>query len=326
MSKKPENISRRKAVRTIGLTGASALGAPAILSSRAKKTNVLFIISDDLNMSLGCYGHQICRTPHMDRLAGRGIRFDRAYCQFPICGPTRASVFTGMRPETTGVINNSIHFRTKLPDVVTLPRLFRNNGYRTVKYGKIYHSSSEGYFGDADEFENWRPGPSGWADLKTAEEFLKRWGRMFEFGPTDQPEEKTRDGKTAREAAKALAELRDEPFFMGVGFAKPHVALTAPKKYFDLYNPDTIPVRTGPPGDLDDVFGNHRHSNYYSHFTHWTGHDLTEKEAREAIAAYYACTSFLDAQVGIVLDALEENGLAENTMVILWGDHGWHIG
>ncbi len=322
----PQSISRRTALRSLAAAGTSLALSPALSRAAAEKKNVLFIISDDLNMSVGCYGDPVCQTPNIDRLASEGMRFDHAYCQFPICGPSRASVFTGMRPETTGVKDNSTHFRDRLPDAVTLPRLFGNNGYRVLKFGKIYHQSSEGYFGDADEFENWRPGPSGWTDLKTAEAFLERWGRMFEFAPLDVPDEKTGDGRIAREAASALKELKNQPFFMGVGFAKPHVPLTAPRRYFDLYDPDLIPVRTGPPDDLRDVFANHTISNFYSHYTSWTGHDLTEEEARKAIAAYYACTTFMDAQVGLLLAALEENGLAENTMVIFWGDNGWHIG
>ncbi|MEA3227142.1 MAG: sulfatase-like hydrolase/transferase, partial [Planctomycetota bacterium] len=233
-------ITRRqflKAGATVALgTGTGLLSTSQGFSANEArpKRNILFIAVDDLNHSLGCYGHSVVKSPNIDRLAARGIRFDRAYCQFPVCNPSRTSFLTGLRPDTTGVVNNTTPFRSTLPNVITLPQLFRENGYFTARVGKIFHARTE-----TDDPKAWdsKSDPKGTALGKKGRGRnltggSVKWCRWLaaEGDDEDQP-----DGRIAAEAVRLLEQHRDGPFFLAVGFHKPHDPFVAPKRYFDFY-------------------------------------------------------------------------------------------
>jgi iduronate 2-sulfatase len=281
--------------------------------------NVLFIVVDDLNNSLGCYGHSVVKSPNIDRLAARGLRFDRAYCQFPVCNPSRTSFLTGLRPDSTGVLSNTVPFRSKLPDTVTLPQLFRQHGYFTARVGKIFHSGAT-----MDDPEAWEVtsdlkgtplGKKGHGRNLTAGQI--RWCRWLaaEGSDEDQP-----DGQIAAEAVRLIQQQRDKPFFLAVGFHKPHDPFVAPKRYFDLYPLE----RLKPPEDPADRSAELPYaigSGWKREFDRFT-----DRERREFMRAYYAGVSFMDAQVGKVMAALDSLQLWRNTIVVLLGDHGYHLG
>lgn len=305
------------------ISAAAQSGAPA-----ARAPNVLFVMSDDLNNNLGAYGHPLVKSPNIDRLAQRGVRFDRAYCQFPLCNPSRASMFTGLRPDQLQVYDLDTHFRFTTPDVVTLPQLFRRHGYETVRVGKIYH------FGVPEEI-----GTPGFDDPVSWNKTINPFGRdtankdkLINFTPQipiggalayridDGPDEEQTDGWVATMAIRELERLKssDKPFFLGVGFYRPHLPFVAPKKYFDLYPLDAIPAPADPTASLTDVPASAFGTPLFA--------GLTPKQQRLIIRAYYASISFVDAQVGRVLDELERLGLAENTIIVFASDHGFLLG
>ena len=306
-------------VLIFGLSGAVA----------AKKPNVLFIAVDDLAPSLACYGDLVAKTPHIDRLAASGVRFDRAYNQLPLCNPTRASVMTGLRPDQIKVYDLDRHFRDEVPDVVTLAQQFKNHGWYTARVGKIYHYNVPASIG-TDGFDD----PPSWQKTVNpkgrdkAEEALifnaephRQISGALSWLAADGTDEEQTDGMIATEAIKLMQEKRDEPFFLGVGFFRPHTPYVAPKKYFDLYPLDEMRLPYAPEGDRDDIpVAAFAHNNPVPHY------GLDDLTLRQALQAYYACVSFIDAQVGRLLGALDELGLAENTIVVLWSDHGYHLG
>ncbi|MBN1442153.1 MAG: sulfatase, partial [Planctomycetes bacterium] len=304
------------------------------------RLSVLFIASDDLRPDLGCYGKKEVLSPSIDRIAASGLLFTRAYCQQAVCSPSRTSLLTGLRPDSTKVYDLETHFRTTVPDVVTLPEQFRTHGYRSVGLGKIFH-------GGLNDDRSWdqydaASGP-GWF-LPENKELLEQKRREARAkglkgtqlsravrGPAwesaDVPDSEYPDGILTDAAIRQLRELKDKPFFLAVGYRKPHLPFIAPKKYWDLYDPAKIelspivdPPKDAPPCALTD-WGELR----AYHGIPRKGR-VTDEQARNLIHGYRACISFIDAGIGRLLDEIEKLGLAESTIVILWGDHGWKLG
>lgn len=298
-------------------------------SSLAAKPNVLFIAVDDLANALGCYGVKTAKTPHMDRLAASGVRFDRAYNQIPLCNPSRASLMTGRRPDATQVYDLDRHFREALPDVVTLPQLFRHSGWFTARVGKIYHYDVPKGIGTdgLDDKPSWQLviNPKG---RDVADEALitnptpqKAISAAMSWLAADGTDEEQTDGMIATEAIKLIEKHRDEPFFLGVGFFRPHTPYVAPKKYFDMHPLESIVLPEAPADDREDI-----PVPAFAHNNPTPNYGLDELTCRKSLQAYRACVSFVDAQVGRLLDALDRLELTENTIVVLWSDHGYHLG
>ena len=304
-------------------------------ASQPGRPNVLFLMADDLNNDLGVYGAPVL-TPHIDRLAAAGVRFDRAYTQFPLCSPSRSSMLTGRRPNATGVIANpsaktpmSPHFRERLPATVTLPQLFKNAGWFAARIGKLYHYGVPNNIGTAslDDYLSWdlAINPRG-HDREIHDRIITigqpgNYGATLSWYPDDGPDEEQTDGLAAVEAVRLLERFaRDkQPFFLGVGFYRPHTPYVAPKKYFDLYPPDRISL---PELSADDKARTPAPA-YGS--AQAVQDKMTDARRREAIQAYRASTSFMDAQVGVVLAALDRLGLRQNTIVVFTSDHGYHL-
>ncbi len=310
------------------------LGPLVITWAVAKPLNVLFIAADDMNCDLGAYGNPQVKTPHLDQLARAGVRFDRAYCQQPLCGPSRASLMTGLRPDTLNMHTLKHELRQKNPDVVTLGQLFKNNGYFSARAGKIYHYGNPSMIGTDgnDDPATWteRYNPAG-ID-KTREKDIINYGpnkglgiSMAWWDPVSEDEEHT-DGMVASKIIELMKEHKDEPFFLAAGFFNPHCPYVAPRRYFDLYPLEeiSIPDLNEGKADLEDVppMAIQRDTRNWPYF--FKG--ITVEQARKCKQAYYACNSFVDAQVGRLLSALEEHGLVENTLVVFWSDHGYFLG
>lgn len=308
-----------------------ALAWVAAAGAAERKTNVLFIAVDDMNADLGCYGSPVVQSPAIDRLAARGVRFDRAYCQFPLCSPSRSSIMTGLRPDATRVFDLQYHFRQGLPDVVTLPQLFMRNGYYAARVGKIYHYGNPGDIGTSglDDPASWQEfvNPAG-RDKTTLEpdvtNFTPKRGlgsAMSFLNDKEGRDEDHTDGKVATEAIRLLEKHRAEPFFLAVGFYKPHTPYIAPKKYFDLYPLEKIVVPEMPAGFAGTV-----PVPALASTRPWPNFGVTPEEARLTKQAYYAAISFVDAQIGRVVEALDRLGLRENTVIVFWSDHGYSLG
>jgi len=311
------------AVRLTLLATLLSVVPSAVAGQEAKRPNVLFIIVDDLGCDLGCYGAPV-KTPNIDRLAARGVRFERAYCQYPVCNPSRTSLLTGLRPDTTGILDNLTRFRHKMPDVVTLPQLFRQRGYTTTGLGKVIHAGL-----DADGKKVFFQDPRSWDDCRNYEATpLGRQGegrnvtgaamKVMNWLAAEGTDEDQPDGQLAAAAVQVLQAARGRPFFLAVGFHKPHDPFHAPKKYFDLYPPDQIVLHQPPTDRTPDLpAAIPQKSPVYK---------LAGQNARELHRAYLACTSFMDAQVGTLLDALDRLKLWDDTIVVFLSDHGYHQG
>ena len=319
-------------MKSVLLPAAAWLLASALLAAETKPLNVLFIAVDDLRPEANASGSALIKTPNLDRIAARGTTFDRAYCQQAVCSPSRSSLMTGRRPDATRVWDLETHFRTALPDAVTVAQHFKNQGYHSQGMGKIFH----GGFDDAPSWSvPWqtpKAPPYGSAEamkLQSTNVDQKGRGRGPAYESADVADDTFVDGKTARLAARTLADLKKQgkPFFLAVGMARPHLPFVAPKKYWDLYDPTKIYVpefRKLPAGA--PKFVGHTNGELGSYAGMPKNGVVDEATARTLRHGYYAAISYMDAQVGLLLDALEKEGLAENTVVVLWGDHGWQLG
>lgn len=284
------------------------------------RLNVLFIAVDDLNTCLGCYGHALVQSPHVDRLAQRGVTFLSAYCNYPLCNPTRSSLLTGRRPDSTRVIVNSQDFRDALPDAVTLPAHFRRNGYFSTHIGKIFHNT----FDDPDAWtEGVEKRPVTRQPEWTPDSLRAAFGggRVL-FGPSKGNQAKLADTMTAESAVAWLNKRPSKPFFLGVGFLKPHIPLFAPESFRSLYSFDTIAL----PDSFQDSRAEIPRQARRMNRDLFIDGDPTEPQAKEAIRSYFACISYMDAQLGKVLDAMDRLALWDNTVVVFFGDNGFHLG
>ncbi|QDU57333.1 sulfatase [Aeoliella mucimassa] len=300
----------------------------APLTCFASSPNVLLICVDDLKPTLGCYGDPLAQTPNIDRLAAQGVLFERAYCNQAVCAPSRNSLLSGLRPQTLGIYDLGTYFRLSAPDAVTLPQCFKQQGYHTLGMGKIYHTAH----GNRDDRSSWSepfrgtPGMIYLDSPATSED--GRRGPAFEAADVD--DSKYTAGILADLAVKRLRKPRSEddpPVFMAVGFHRPHLPFNSPKKYWDLYDRDEFELpeyRTAPegaPSYAPTTWGELRN---YGNIPK-TG-PLSDELQLELIHGYYAAVSYTDAEVGRLMDVLAETGQAANTIVVLWGDHGWHLG
>ena len=321
----------------------------ASLAIADDKPNVLFIISDDLTAeALGCYGNAQCKTPNIDKLASRGVRFDRAYCQFPVCGPSRAAIMSGMYPEQIGVIGNgaSSKFTQVMGKRPSMAEHFKRNGYHTARVSKIYHMRVPGDItagvDGPDHAASWTQrfnckGPEQWTkgehehlspgiklkpDPERKIHYGLGYGPAFYVVKASDDAARQPDAQAADKAAQLLRERADdgEPFFLAVGLVRPHVPLVAPASYFDPYPPKEMTLAPRIENDLVDIPRAGFSANEKSFGM------TTPMQQRKALAAYYAAVAFMDAQVGRVLATLEETGLAKNTIVVFCSDHGWHLG
>ena len=312
------SVTRRDFLST-SLKAGAAVFTTGLLPKRQVSAqgqyNVLFIAIDDLRPLLGCYGYPEMHTPHIDALAERGTLFNRAYCQFPVCNPSRASVLTGLRPDTVGVYDNFANFRDTVPEAITLPQHFKAHGYHTRSVGKITHGPNallDQISWSAPIWrELWRPvdksmNPS-WQALDVADSELE-------------------DGRIAKAAVDVLKEIKNREFFLAVGFNKPHLPFYAPSKYFDLYPTQTflLPVDSRLPKNAPDIASNPQGLKGYQDISKYP--PFADEKTLELIRAYAATTSYVDAQVGQILNQLDTLGLTENTVIVLWGDHGFHLG
>lgn len=304
----------------------SPLLLAAVLSSPAEpagsRLNVLFVVSDDLNTTLSCYGHRVVKTPNLDRLARRGVLFERAYCQYPLCQPSRASFLSGLRPETTRVWTLETPTRQHVGDAVMLPELFRKNGYFTAHAGKIYHTGES-----CEDPRSWDEEVRESGKTPPPEEVLRGGkslgpkGHSFDWAMLKTGDAGMPDGKVARKTVEWMEQLAQEgkPFFLGAGFRRPHAPYAAPKKYFDLYPLGKIPLPKTSPAEFQLLLPaalNHEPPDK----------PLSDLEVRQYLAAYYASTTFMDAQLGVLLDAMDRLRLWDNTVVVFFGDNGYHLG
>ncbi len=326
------NFLKAGAVLMGGL-GAGDRLAGAVADGRGgnDRPDVVFIACEDLQTSLRCYGNPVVQTPNLDAMATRGLRFDNAHCQFSVCNPSRASVMSGRYPASVGVLGNATDWREPLRNIATIPEHFRAHGYETMRCGKIFHGGNAGrVFDDKDRWDRVIPQNEGIPSAKrkrrplralyenmSKEERAKEYTtRAWEWGPSGLDDLEMPDGRVAEQAVRQLSGKHDKPLFLALGFHSPHLVLTAPDKYFDMYSLGEIRLPENPENDLDDV-------SRYSLRNH---KQFTDEKRREAILAYYACCSYVDAGVGRVLKALEDSGRIDNTIVVFWGDHGFHLG
>ncbi|MFZ5830457.1 MAG: sulfatase, partial [Planctomycetota bacterium] len=366
-------LRHRQAGRAFILAfGCLLLGAAVSGSANgAEQLNVLFIAVDDLRPELACYGHPLAKSPNIDRLAREGLLFDRAYCQQAVCNPSRASLMTGLRPESTKVLDLPTHFRDKVPDALTVAEHFKNHGYYTQRFGKIFHTGH----GNRDDAQSWTAptpeskGKKGGKGKSTAQQRAaadEAWESKFFFvaqnaaqkstaakksgGSKSKSDKKGKgvsydhsatpayeapavgdselmDGVIADQALEVLRQVKGRPFFLAVGFLKPHLPFVAPKRYWDLYDAQDIELAPNPFHPKDSpAYANNNAGELRSYKDMPKSGPIPDDEARRLKHGYYACVSYMDAQVGRLLDELDRLGLRQKTVVILWGDHGWQLG
>ncbi len=295
------------------------------------RSNVLFIVTDDLNMNVGCYGDTPVTTPNLDRLAARGVRFERAYCQCPLCNPSRVSFLTGLRPDTLRVHDLATNFRTHRPRAITLPQLFKENGYFSARVGKIYHYGVPRQIGSGgmDDPDSWSLAINPRGRDKEEESKLhvltRGTGTTLGFSMSwldmDGEDSEQTDGQGVAESIGLLERFATshEPFFLGMGFFRPHTPFVATKKWFAKYPKDRVTLPKRPVDDLEDVPA-------VAQKIFPTDYGLSESDLKDCVRAYWASVSCLDAQVGQLLEALERLGLADNTIVVFLSDHGFMLG
>jgi len=347
------NIKNTLFLLILLITICSCSDNPTANDKEKEPPNILFIAIDDLRPELGCYGSEIAVTPNIDKLASQGLLFNRAYCQQAICSPSRASLMTGARPESTGIIENYTYFRDAHPDIITLPQHFKNNGYETAYSGKIYHKRAF-----ADHPKSWsrepakvdipKPNYPGAYALKENQDIFKEnqaairkkygegatshyaLGRGPAYEKADIPDHAYIDGYHTVEAIATMKEMvtdKDKPFFLGLGFRLPHLDWNAPTKYWDLYDPEKLPMAKHNENPKNGAAMG-LHASFELRVRHGIPKSgpIEGELARTLKHAYLASVSYVDAQIGKMLAALEEVGARENTIIMLWSDHGWHLG
>nr|WP_143547743.1 sulfatase [Rhodopirellula sp. SM50] len=314
----------------LGMTALGmALASPAL--AEPEQPNVLFLIADDLNTSLSGFGHPQCKTPNLDRLADRGVKFENMHCQYPVCGASRAAIMSGLYPYTNLTLGNAGTLRGSMPNVVTLSQTFRKRGYYAGRVSKIYHMGipNEIIAGTAerDDAFSWDEA----INIKAPEQHAP--GESTNWSPKDKGSQSFTgvvastgdhdhaDGMAADRAIEILDRVKDKPFFLAVGFVRPHVPLVAPEQYFDRYDRAVMEAPRVPENDLEDVPGIIR-----GYKANGTTYGVTPELHKGLLQAYYASVSYMDAQVGRVLEALEKNGLRDNTIVVFTSDHGYLLG
>src|SRR3954454_907447 len=348
-------MNRNVAPKTLALAALLCLASACVQAAGAasQRMNVLFIAVDDLRPELGCYGHPQGKSPNIDDLARRGLRFNRAYCQYALCNPSRASLLTGLRPETIQIYDLETFVRTHVPDVVTLPQLFKQNGYETRSIGKIFHVTN----GNHEDDISWST--RAWQSPRRAKQAsTANQTSVDENGRAVMPKERTKkarrsvsaepfeprantlpyespdvadnqllDGQIADKAVSVLGEIKEKPFFLAVGFHKPHMPWVAPKKYWDMYQ--DADIRLAEFQQLPDsapAFASNEAGEFRSYKGIPKDGPIPNEIQREAIHSYFACISYTDAQIGRVVAELDRLGLRKNTLIILWGDHGYQLG
>lgn len=321
----------RKLVAILAVLSGATLGLAQDKKPAGERMNVLFIVSDDLtNNTLGCYGSALGQSPNIDRLAAQGVRFDRAYCQFPLCNPSRTSFLTGLLPDSTEVYDNTKQFRSTHPDTQTLPQTFRKAGYYVARVGKLYHYGVPGQIGTdgLDDPPSWehRVNPRG-RDKDDEEKDLiftlnpkgkgsGRFGGTVSWLAADGTDAEQTDGIGAAETVKLIAAHKDRPFFLACGFYRPHTPYVAPKAYFERFPLEkiTVPDRS------------EKREPAAAYASAKAEQDrMSDDLCKQAIQAYHASTTFMDAQLGIVLDGLKKHGIADKTIVVFFSDHGYHL-
>ena len=319
-------MNRRTAIIVLCLAALAALlsGPQSSTATQKPRYNVIVIASDDLRATLGSYGNTIVKTPNLDKLAARGVRFERAYTQYPLCNPSRSSLLTGKYPTQTDVLDNEHYFRALHPELVSLPQHFKANGYVSLRAGKIFH-------GGIDDTEAWTEGGearnfTGAKRPPSNADSAERIAHSDRIVVLEGNGENNDDYRMATQAIEFLERYKDKPFFLALGMARPHSPPTAPKKFFDLYdaNKISLPVdfstRPQAPAGFPEISIARRNTDLF------INREATERDAREMIRAYYASVSFMDEQVGRVLDAIDRLKLRDNTIILFWGDHGYHLG
>lgn len=319
------------------ITTLAVVMASASLASAAPRPNVLFIAVDDLRPQINSYGKSFMHTPHLDRLAERGVLFERAYCMVPTCGASRASLMSGVRPAPNRFVNYLAWAQKDAPGATTLNTHFKRHGYTTISLGKIFHHAADNVDGWSEK--PWRPRTSDYHNPALQEQAKAahrakypqgREPRGMPYERYDAPDDRYRDAQNAARAItymKTFAKEKNKPFFLAVGFYKPHLPFCAPQKYWDLYDASKIDVPhnyRAPEGAPQMAL--HTSGELRAYATVPPRGPVDEKTARNLIHGYYACVSFIDAQVGRLLHALDDLGLTDNTIVVLWGDHGWQLG
>jgi iduronate 2-sulfatase len=319
------------------------------ISATAAKPNVLLLLVDDLKPALGCYGDAIAKSPQIDKLAARAMRFDKAYCNQSVCAPSRFTLMLGSHSSSTGLYGLGSQLRQVIPDAVTMPQHFAAQGYRTESLGKIFHIG-HGNNGDPESFsvphfkekviEYADPASTEGGKLTREEAYftnqklgqIRSLPRGAAYESPSVPDEAYADGRVAAETIRRLeaAKARKVPFFIAAGFARPHLPFSAPKRYWDLYDPADLPMPRIESLPANSAGVGHKRGgeicNYFPAPNHGEAQEFSPELKRKLVHGYYASVSYVDAQIGKVVDALDRLGLAENTIIVLWGDHGFHLG